>query len=310
MSTAIEFDFATRTCRTQDAHGAQLPDGSEHFLWVDLNLEAAAPLSEIAARLRFDPTVATCLAGGDAEPAMGGDPVEIFQLVGADGTPVRCAMTERALLSAHSGEVAWLRTVATRCPDDVRRFAQTRGFLLFEFGAALLRELRRAADAASAEAGQLAESLLAAPAAAALDQVARSVRELIALQMAAAGGGAVLADLGTRRSAVVPDTTQPHLRALAERFDRLADEMTVQREMLNDALQMHLGALAQRTNLIMQRLTIVGTIFLPLTFLTGIYGMNMQIPETQWPGMYAAFWVIALAIAGALLLMMRRWRWW
>lgn len=310
MNTVIEFDFATRTCRTAPADTARLPDGAEAFVWVDLDLASSPPLADLASRLGFEPAVTTYLSGGEAEPTMGGEPVEVFELAGADGVPVRCAMGERALLSVHRGEAAWLRAAAARCADDFRRFARTRGFLLFEFGAALLRDLRRSAHGATVEAGRLGEELLAAPAAAVLDRVARAVRGLVALRLAAAAAGAVLADLGTRRSAVVPETTQPHLRALSERLDRLADELAVQREALNDAVQMHLGALAQRTNLVMQRLTVVGTIFLPLTFLTGIYGMNMHIPEAEWPGMYAAFWVISLVITGGLLALMRRWRWW
>jgi len=57
----------------------------------------------------------------------------------------------------------------------------------------------------------------------------------------------------------------------------------------------------------MNRLTVVSVIFLPLTFLCGVYGMNFEVlPETKWEYGYAFFWIAVGVIAAALLLVMRR----
>jgi magnesium transporter len=56
-------------------------------------------------------------------------------------------------------------------------------------------------------------------------------------------------------------------------------------------------------------LTVISTIFIPLSFVAGVYGMNMKIPENDWPGMYVVFWIICLTIAGSMIFWWRRQRW-
>ena len=60
---------------------------------------------------------------------------------------------------------------------------------------------------------------------------------------------------------------------------------------------------------LMKVLTVIGTIFLPLTFIVGVYGMNLAIPELRWPWAYPAVWGVMVAIAAGLLVVFRRKRW-
>jgi magnesium transporter len=62
-------------------------------------------------------------------------------------------------------------------------------------------------------------------------------------------------------------------------------------------------------NEIMKVLTIMGTIFIPLTFLAGVYGMNMDIPENHWRWGYPAFWGVCAATAAGMLLWFKRRGW-
>jgi magnesium transporter len=69
-------------------------------------------------------------------------------------------------------------------------------------------------------------------------------------------------------------------------------------------------SVSNRTNEIMKVLTIIGTIFIPLTFFAGVYGMNFEyLPEFKWRYGYAAFWIISLAVAGAMVAWFRRRGW-
>ena len=68
---------------------------------------------------------------------------------------------------------------------------------------------------------------------------------------------------------------------------------------------------SHRTNTIVSRLTGISVVFLPLTFLCGVYGMNFEVlPELQWKYSYAGFWAVALAIAVGLLTYMKKRKWW
>ena len=71
-----------------------------------------------------------------------------------------------------------------------------------------------------------------------------------------------------------------------------------------------MGMVTHRTNKIVNRLTVLSVIFLPLSFLCGVYGMNLKgIPEMEWDYGYPLFWCVVIALAGTLLLMMKRLKW-
>lgn len=88
-----------------------------------------------------------------------------------------------------------------------------------------------------------------------------------------------------------------------ETADRLREAVTAMREY-------HQAVLAQRMNEVMKVLTALSTIFLPLTFVAGVYGMNFEYqPEFKWPWGYAFVWAIFLGIAALTLWFFRRRRW-
>jgi magnesium transporter len=59
----------------------------------------------------------------------------------------------------------------------------------------------------------------------------------------------------------------------------------------------------------MKVLTIIATIFIPLTFLVGVYGMNLKMPEAGWPYSYAVVWGIIVAVAVVMIILFKRKRW-
>ena len=87
-----------------------------------------------------------------------------------------------------------------------------------------------------------------------------------------------------------------------ETADRLRESVTAMREY-------HQAILAQRMNEVMKVLTALSTVFLPLTFVAGVYGMNLQMPEYEWPWGYAFVWCIFLAIGGLTIWSFRRRKW-
>ena len=68
-----------------------------------------------------------------------------------------------------------------------------------------------------------------------------------------------------------------------------------------------MSMVGHRTNQVMKKLTVVSVVFLPLTFLVGVYGMNFEIlPELQWRYGYLYFWGLVVAGVTTLLCMLRR----
>jgi magnesium transporter len=73
---------------------------------------------------------------------------------------------------------------------------------------------------------------------------------------------------------------------------------------------MYLSSISNRMNEIMKVLTIIGTIFIPLTFIAGIYGMNFDfMPEIHWRGGYFLVWGVMLAIGVSLVVYFKRRKW-
>jgi magnesium transporter len=105
------------------------------------------------------------------------------------------------------------------------------------------------------------------------------------------------------------DETRTYLRDVYDHLMRTLDLLETYREVANSVTEMHMYVASNRLSDIMKTLTIISTIFVPLTFLAGVYGMNMPIPENQYAWTYPVFWLVALVAAGGMLYWFRRRGW-
>lgn len=106
------------------------------------------------------------------------------------------------------------------------------------------------------------------------------------------------------------ETTATYLRDVYDHLVQVQDLLETYREFADSLAQTNMSLASNRMNDIMKTLTIVSTIFVPLTFLAGVYGMNFEhFPELDWPWSYPVFWGICVVSAGAMLYMFRRRKW-
>jgi len=83
------------------------------------------------------------------------------------------------------------------------------------------------------------------------------------------------------------------------------------RDILTSMMDMYLNSVSNRMNEVMKVLTIIATIFIPLTFIVGVYGMNIDhMPELHWRWFYPVLWVIMIAIAVGMMVFFKRKKWW
>jgi magnesium transporter len=91
---------------------------------------------------------------------------------------------------------------------------------------------------------------------------------------------------------------------------RIADLVDDARDLLGGVLEVHLALVSNRLNEIMKVLTMIATIFLPVSFVAAVYGMNfVHMPELHWRYGYAYAWAVMLAIGVSLLIWFRRRGW-
>ena len=116
--------------------------------------------------------------------------------------------------------------------------------------------------------------------------------------------------LATIDYAVIPHEMRIYFRDVYDHMVRLADVTEQMRDLAGATIDTHLALVNNRTNDVMRLLTIISTIFIPLGFVAGIYGMNFEfMPELHWRYGYLFAWGIFVTIAGSLLYFFRRRGW-
>jgi len=97
---------------------------------------------------------------------------------------------------------------------------------------------------------------------------------------------------------------------LSEQVGHLIDTVETYRDFTGGLFDIYLTSINNKTNDIMKLLTMMATVFIPLTFIVGVYGMNFQfMPELHWSYGYLLIWAIMIAIAGSMLVYFRRKGW-
>jgi magnesium transporter len=106
------------------------------------------------------------------------------------------------------------------------------------------------------------------------------------------------------------DTTHVYLRDLYDHVIQIIEIIETYREIASDLTETYISSVSNRMNEIMKVLTLIGTIFIPLTFLAGVYGMNFRyLPELDLKWAYPAFWLICTLLTIFMLVFFRRRNW-
>ena len=142
-------------------------------------------------------------------------------------------------------------------------------------------------------------------------QILSLKREVGSLRRVVAPQRDVVARLARREFAVVDDGLSYKFRDVYDHLVRLADEANTLHDRITGILDAHLSFVSNRMNEVMKVLTLIATIFMPLTVLTGAFGMNVILPALPG-GERAQFWDVVLvmaALTGVMLWYFRRRRW-
>ena len=111
-------------------------------------------------------------------------------------------------------------------------------------------------------------------------------------------------------SELIHDQTIPFLKDLQDLITQATEAIDTYRDMLSDQLNLYNSVISNRMNDIMKVLTIFAAIFIPLTFIAGIYGTNFEyLPELKFKYSYFFFWGVMLAVTGVMLIFFRKKKW-
>ena len=155
------------------------------------------------------------------------------------------------------------------------------------------------------------EKVLGNPSTATLNDIHFLKREMIFLRKAVWPLREVVSGLERGDSALVKGSTKVFLRDIYDHTIQVIDTIETFRDMASGMLDIYLSSVNNRMSAVMKVLTIIATIFMPLTFIAGVYGMNFKyMPELEWRWSYPVLWAIIVLIAASMVAYFKKKEWW
>ncbi len=141
------------------------------------------------------------------------------------------------------------------------------------------------------------DAVLADPEPSILEAVHNLKRQVIYIRKSVWPVREIAAALLRSESGLIRQETQLYLRDVYDHTIQVVETVETFREVLASVLDIYLSSVNNRMSEVMKVLTIIATIFIPLTFLAGVYGMNFEfMPELEWRYAYPAVWFIFIAV--------------
>lgn len=154
------------------------------------------------------------------------------------------------------------------------------------------------------------EQLISEPTPDTLNVLHTMKREMIFLRKSVWPVRDMVNSLERSETTLIQPSTDVYLRDVHDHVVRVIETVENYRDLINGMMDIYLSSLSNKMNEVMKVLTIISTLFIPVTFIVGVYGMNFDyMPELRSPYGYGATWVVMLVIMGSLLYYFRRKKW-
>lgn len=228
-----------------------------------------------------------------------------------DERQVSLVLGSRHVLSFQEGPDEVFDPVRVRLARDSGKIrAAGPDYLVYALLDAIVDDYLPILEKLGARLEELEERVVAHPSRAILRELAGLRHDLIAIRRDVWPQREALHGLLRGDVAGIGEPVKVYLRDVHDHCVQVAELVEVYREIAAGLLNIYLTSIANRTNEVMKVLTVMATIFIPLTFLVGVWGMNFEyMPELHWRWAYPAVWGLMLACAAALFVYFRRRGW-
>lgn len=318
MTTVIAFDFDRKVEKAVSTAEAGPACAAGLYCWADVQAahpDEAGPLLE---NLGFKPAVISEVFKAEHEGTYDVYPdclhFSVKEAVFRDGafttTSLNILLNEHAMVTFHTKEVHVITHIQRTYREDFLKFSKSPGFLLYEIADHLVDGHRRTLQGFTGSVEQVQMKLFGEVDDEIFKHVSALTRDILIFRKVVLASRELMHELSSRRSPFVSETTQPFLDIMAGTLERLGNDLATERDVLTETLNLYMGMTSHRTSRVLKRLTMISIIFLPLTFLCGVYGMNFQhMPEIPLRYGYMGFWIAVISIASTLLILMKRFKW-
>jgi magnesium transporter len=198
----------------------------------------------------------------------------------------------RYLVTVHDGRSSAITELHDHCPRNPRILADGPVALFHRIVDAMVDSYRPEVEKLEDRLDKLENEVFDNPTPALARQILAQKRDVSSLRRVTTPQRDVIARLARREFAEITPEMAFSFRDVYDHLVRIADDALIFQDRITGILDAHLSNVSNRLNQVMKVLTVVATIFMPMTVLTGMYGMNVDLPH--FPGGAAAqFWWIA-----------------
>ncbi|MEJ2558689.1 MAG: magnesium/cobalt transporter CorA [Anaerolineae bacterium] len=304
----------------QIAQALHEPDG---LLWVSLepltDEEAGSILRDI---FQFHPlAIEDCQSAGYQAPKVDDFGAYLFIIVHAlrpnlpldelDTMEINCFLAHNYLVtSCLAPEAPPLQAVRRRLERDERLFSRGASFLCHAILDQVVDEYMPIIEVVDEEIEGLEDEILAQPTSHTLERILDLKHSTLTLRRIIIPQREVMNRLSRDDLPQISPQHRIYYRDVYDHLVRIHDLSESVRDVIIGMLDTYLSVTSNRLNEVMKTLTIVSTIFLPLSFIAAVYGMNFEyMPELHWRYGYLMAWAIFLIVPLAMILFFKRKGW-
>lgn len=221
------------------------------------------------------------------------------------------------LVTLHDGNLTVLNEIFEKCRKSIKSkrtyFGESTGYLLYEIISALFNATFPITDRMQISLRRIEEEIFEAkhPRDQLFD-IMLIKKNIITLRKIVLPQRSVIAALEHKQKRFLPEDLVIYFDDIVDQIEKLWNILETQKEIIESLEDTNESLLSHNINLTMRTLTVFSAIMLPLTFLTGLFGMNVQLPFPEALGSIEHFWsiVISMVTAGIVLFAIFKWKKW
>jgi len=216
------------------------------------------------------------------------------------------------LVTIHDGQMRSVAAVRDICQRNEHVLAEGPAALMHRIIDRMVDNYRPEVEELENWLDELETQVFEAPQPSTVREILAVKRDIVGLRHIALPQRDAIGRLARREFSIINDEIAMRFRDVYDNLVRIADEALIFQDRVTSILDAHLSNVSARLNEVMKVLTVITVIFMPLTLVAGIYGMNMKLPLVATPDDPRPFWWIigAMVVAvGAMLVFFKRRNW-
>jgi magnesium transporter len=322
MITIVEYDKNQKQLTLhENVDWREFQSDSESLYWWDLSSATAEEAECLIGYFAFHPlAVDDCLADIQFPKVdlydsyiymlIHGVDVDRSALEGFGPKELDIFLGENYLVTFHKKEARSVKEVLRRCKENTPIFEYGLDFVLYTILDILVTNYMPVLDELEDEIDNSEQELFQNPRPEVLRRILNLKRTLLKLKKTIFPQREVINHLARNEYKLISRKTQFYFRDVYDMLYRMAEMTEAFRDVTTAMVEAYLSTVSNRLNEVMKALTLITTIFMPLTVITGIYGMNFQhMPELNWKYGYAMALGVMLLVSGGLFTYFRIRKW-